>query len=177
MAESTQCCRWDIQSLSIEGCTRNYQSREYVVLKPNLKYFSETWILPSAVLLASVAYAVLAFVFYNNSGWFHFFYASPKQYSTRDKIFDVCFCTQCSMFNVQCSIKVIFLTIKTEESAGSMLFQSQNWNISQRPGSCLLPSFLLWWPMQFSPLSSTTEMADFNSFVSVKAMISKLFQQ
>ena len=46
----------------------NYQSREYVVLKPKLKYFSETWILPSAVLLASVAYALLAIAFYNNDG-------------------------------------------------------------------------------------------------------------
>ena len=46
----------------------NYQSREYVVLKPKLKYFSETWILPSAVLLAIVAYAVLAIAFYNNDG-------------------------------------------------------------------------------------------------------------
>ena len=36
--------------------------------KPKKKYFSETWILPSAVLLATVAYAVLAFVFYNNNG-------------------------------------------------------------------------------------------------------------
>ena len=26
------------------------------------------------------------------------------------------------------------------------LFQSQHWYISQRPGSCLLPSFLLCWP-------------------------------
>ena len=89
-------------ALPFEGCIRNYQSREYVVLKPNLKYFSETWILPSAVLLATVAYAVLAFVFYNNSGWFHFFYASPKQYSTRDKIFDVfnVVNVQRSMFNI-----------------------------------------------------------------------------
>ena len=35
-------------------------------------------------------------------------------------------------------------------------------NISQRIGSCLSPSFLLWWPMQSSPLSTTTLMADFN---------------
>ena len=39
--------------------------------------------------------------------------------------------------------------------------------ISQRPGSCLLPSFLLWWPTQSSPLSSTTMMADLICFVSV----------
>ena len=32
------------------------------------KYFSETWILPFAVLFAMVAYAVLAIVFYNNDG-------------------------------------------------------------------------------------------------------------
>ena len=41
---------------------------EYVVLKPKKKYFSETWILPFAVLFAMVAYAVLAIVFYNNDG-------------------------------------------------------------------------------------------------------------
>ena len=45
-----------------------YQSREYIVLKPKLKYFSETWILPSVVLLAMVAYTVLAIAFYNNDG-------------------------------------------------------------------------------------------------------------
>ena len=33
-----------------------------------LKYFSEIWILPSAVLLAMVAYTLLAVVFYNNDG-------------------------------------------------------------------------------------------------------------
>ena len=39
-------------------------------------------------------------------------------------------------------------------------------NISQRLGSCLSPSFLLWWPTQSSPLSSTTMMADFILIVS-----------
>ena len=34
----------------------------------NKKYFSETWILPSAVLLAMVAYTVLAIAFYNKDG-------------------------------------------------------------------------------------------------------------
>ena len=43
----------------------------------------------------------------------------------------------------------------------------QNWNIFQRPGSCLSPSFLLLWPTQSLPLSSTTLMDDFNSFVSM----------
>ena len=41
---------------------------EYVVLNLKEKYFSETWILPLAVLLAMVAYAVLAIVFYNTEG-------------------------------------------------------------------------------------------------------------
>ena len=31
-------------------------------------YFSETWILPFAVLFAMVAYAVLAIIFYNIDG-------------------------------------------------------------------------------------------------------------
>ena len=44
------------------------EEKEYVVPKPKLKYTSETWILPFAVLFAMVAYAVLAIVFYNNSG-------------------------------------------------------------------------------------------------------------
>ena len=104
LAECAQCCRWDIQSLLNEGCIHNYQyqSKEYVILKPKLKYFSETWILPSATLLAIVAYAVLAIVFYNNDGWFHFLYAYSKQYSTRDKIFDVfnVVNVQRSMFNI-----------------------------------------------------------------------------
>ena len=43
-------------------------AREYVVLKPKFLYFSETWILPFAVLSAMVAYAVLAIVFYNKDG-------------------------------------------------------------------------------------------------------------
>ena len=38
------------------------------VLKSKLKYFSETWILPFAVLFAMVAYAVLAIVYYNKDG-------------------------------------------------------------------------------------------------------------
>ena len=73
------------------------------------------------------------------------------------------------IFN-QFPMKVIFPRIKTDESARNMLIQSQNLNISQRLGSCLLPYFLLWWPTQSWPLSSTTLMADFNSYMS---MISK----
>ena len=38
------------------------------VLKSKLKYFSETWILPFAVLFAMVAYSVLAIVYYNKDG-------------------------------------------------------------------------------------------------------------
>ena len=45
-----------------------FKTEEYVVPKPKLKYFSETWILPFAVLFAMVAYAVLAIVFYNKDG-------------------------------------------------------------------------------------------------------------
>ena len=44
------------------------KTEEYLVPKPKLKYISETWILPFAVLFAMVAYAVLAIVFYNNDG-------------------------------------------------------------------------------------------------------------
>ena len=44
------------------------EEKEYVVPKPKLKYISEAWILPFAVLYAMVAYAVLATVFYNNDG-------------------------------------------------------------------------------------------------------------
>ena len=44
------------------------KTEEYVVPKPKLKYFSETWILPFAVLFAVVAYAVVAVVFYNSDG-------------------------------------------------------------------------------------------------------------
>ena len=40
---------------------------EYVVLKTKKKYFSETWILPFAVLFGIVAYSVLA-MFYNIDG-------------------------------------------------------------------------------------------------------------
>ena len=44
------------------------EEKECVVPKPKLKYISETWILPFAVLFAMVAYAILAIVFYNNDG-------------------------------------------------------------------------------------------------------------
>ena len=37
-----------------------------------LKYFSETWILPFIVLLASLAYVVQAIAFYNSDDWFRF---------------------------------------------------------------------------------------------------------
>ena len=60
-------------------------------------------------------------------------------------------------------LKVVFVTIKV----GNMLCRSQNRNISQRLGSCLPPYFLLLWPMQSLPLSSTTVMADFTSFMLV----------
>ena len=70
------------------------------------------------------------------------------------------------IFN-QFPMKIIFLTIKTEESDRNIFFESQNRNISQRLGSCLSPSYLLWWPTQSSPLSFTTTMADFNSFMSM----------
>ena len=51
---------------------------------------------------AVVPYAALTILFYNNDGWFHFFFASPKQDPTRDTIFDVfdIVNVQCSMFNV-----------------------------------------------------------------------------
>ena len=35
-----------------------------------IKLFSETWILPSAVLFAMVVYSASALVFYNSDGWF-----------------------------------------------------------------------------------------------------------
>ena len=35
-----------------------------------IQNFSETWILPFAVLSAMVAYAIVAIVFYNTDGWF-----------------------------------------------------------------------------------------------------------
>ena len=44
---------------------------------------------------------------------------------------------------------------------------SKNWNISQRLGSCLSPSFLLRWPIQSRPLPSTTVMVDFDLCVCV----------
>ena len=65
----------------------------------------------------------------------------------------------------QFPMRVIFVTIKAGESARNILFQSQNRNISQRLGSCLSPSFLLWWPMRPLQLLSTTMMADFTSFM------------
>ena len=78
------------------------------------------------------------------------------------------------MFN--CSPSRSCITIKTEESARNMLFQSKDRNLFQRPGSCLLPYCLLWWPTQSSPLSSTTSMADLNSFVSmIRDDINKYF--
>ena len=54
--------------LQNEGCIGYNQSWDYVLLKQISKYFSETWILPFAVFIASVAYTVLAIVFYNNDG-------------------------------------------------------------------------------------------------------------
>ena len=43
-----------------------------------IKLFSETWILPSAVLFAMVAYSALALVFYNSDGWFQFICVHDK---------------------------------------------------------------------------------------------------
>ena len=40
--------------------------REYVCYHQKFNYFSETWILPIAVLFAMVAYTVFAIAFYNN---------------------------------------------------------------------------------------------------------------
>ena len=42
------------------------KASEYVVLNPNQKYFSETWILPFIVLFAMGVYTVFAIAFYNN---------------------------------------------------------------------------------------------------------------
>ena len=42
------------------------KASEYVVLNPNQKYFSETWILPFTVLFAMGVYTVFAIAFYNN---------------------------------------------------------------------------------------------------------------
>ena len=59
-------------------------------------------------------------------------------------------------------MKVIFATVKASEYVVSI----QNGNISQRLGSCLSPSCLLWGSTQSSPLHSTTigcrMKADFN---------------
>ena len=59
------------------------------------------------------------------------------------------------IFN-QFPMKVIFVTVKVK------LRISCNNNFFQRLGSCLLPSFLLWWPTQSSPLSCTTMMESGN---------------
>ena len=42
------------------------KASEYVVLNPNQKYFSETWILPFIILFAMGVYIVFAIAFYNN---------------------------------------------------------------------------------------------------------------
>ena len=50
------------------------------------KLFSETWALPFIVLVAVVAYAILAAVFYNMDAWF-FFTFSPQHHSkSHDKM-------------------------------------------------------------------------------------------
>ena len=77
-------------------------------------------------------------------------------------------CAQCYRWDIQrrsyfqFPMRVIFITLKTEESDRNMLFQSQNLNLSQRLGSCPLPSFLLWWPTQSLPLSSTSKAKEEN---------------
>ena len=58
--------------------------------------------------------------------------------------------------------KVIF-----DESAGNMLIPSQNRIISQRLGFSLPSPCWSWWPTHSSPSSSTTTMAEFNSFGSM----------
>ena len=63
-------------------------------------------------------------------------------------------------------LKVKFETVKVKESAREYIV-SRNLNISQRLGSCLLPYFLLWWPIQSSPLPSTIMMIDFILFVAL----------
>ena len=47
----------------------------------------------------------------------------------------------------------------------NMLVSIQNGNTSQRLGSCLSPSSLLWGSTQSLPLSSTTMMADFKRII------------
>ena len=42
------------------------KATKYVVLMLKWKYFSETWILPFAVLFAMVVYTVFAVAYYNN---------------------------------------------------------------------------------------------------------------
>ena len=44
------------------------KASQYVVLKLNWKYFSETWILPFAVLFATVVYTAFAIAYYNKDG-------------------------------------------------------------------------------------------------------------
>ena len=44
------------------------ESARELYCQQKFKYFSESWILPLAVLFATVAYVVLAIVFYNNDG-------------------------------------------------------------------------------------------------------------
>ena len=62
------------------------------------------------------------------------------------------------LFALQVKNSIMFATVK----GGEYVVLKQKWNISQRIGSCLSRSFVLWWPTQSSPLSSTTMIADFN---------------
>ena len=70
-----------VESLQVGGCSKNtlqgwlLVTGELLTVKdirkgcePKYKHISETWILPFAVLFAMVAYAALAFVYYNNDG-------------------------------------------------------------------------------------------------------------
>ena len=73
-AECVDNNRWDFHLFKRRRSQKWYISQRFSYFqkkkKPKLKYFTETWILPFAVLAAVVGYAVLAIAFYNKDGWF-----------------------------------------------------------------------------------------------------------
>ena len=68
-------------------------------------------------------------------------------------------------------VRLFILFSSNQYRSKEYVYWSQNWYISQRLGSCLPPHFLLYCPMQSSPLSSTTMMADFTSYMLILSNI------
>ena len=70
-SENNKNHRWDFHWLLFWVKIGNCQHWSNIISK-KINFFSEKFLLPITVLLAIVAYAVVAIIFYNNDDWLHF---------------------------------------------------------------------------------------------------------